>query len=233
MQKSTTSPSAAMYSTDNDCVASQHNTTEKTTAPSHTLNCGRHDCPVVFVYDNGTDWPTINCLIEEHYPVCTGGFYELALSYPPSDTHSTPNAPSPPQLAPESLGSDEIIAGPSKRRKKKGERKEDLENDEYTEDVQPTSVWCRGCQKAISLDKRSRYYPGLWVKHRGKCPGILEMKKDKLALRRDWIYSSNPVPAVSSFDMSDEDLEEEEDEVIGFSMSNVRLRKACWEREAR
>jgi len=182
MQKSTIIPSAAMYSTDNDCIASQHSIREQTAAPTHTLNCGRQGCPVVFVYDDGTDWPTINCLIDEHYLVCKGGLYELALSYPPSDTHSTPNMPSPPQLAPKSLGSndghhnDEVIAGPSKRKKKEGERKEELENDEYTEDVQPTSVWCRGCQKAISLDKRSRYYPGLWVKHRGKCPGILKME---------------------------------------------------------
>ncbi|KAG1843131.1 hypothetical protein DFJ58DRAFT_916027 [Suillus subalutaceus] len=216
MQKSTTSPSAAMYSTDNDCVTSQHNIIEQTAAPTHTLNCGRHGCPVVFVYDDGTDWPTINCLIDEHYPVCTGGFYELAHSYPP---FQHPHHRGPQQA----------------EKEKEGERKEDLENDEYTEDVQPTSVWCRGCQKAISLDKRSRYYPGLWVKHRGKCPGILKMEKDKLALRRDWIYSSNPESAAGSFDMSDENWEEEEEEdkVMGFSMSNVRLRKARWEREAR
>ncbi|KAG2149099.1 uncharacterized protein EDB93DRAFT_1225938, partial [Suillus bovinus] len=49
-------------------------------------------------------------------------------------------------------------------------QQEELENDKYIEDVQPTSVRCCRCQKAISLDKRSKYYPGLWLKHRGKVP---------------------------------------------------------------
>jgi hypothetical protein len=182
MQRSTASPSAAMYSSDNDCVASQSTTINETAALTHTSNCGRPGCTVVFVYGGATDWPTVNRLIDEHYPVCTGGIRGLVLSYPPADTHSTPKTLSPPQLAPESLDSKDghrdnfIIAGHSKRRKREGERKEDLENDEYTGDVRPTSVRCRGCDKVICLDKRSRYYPGLWVKHRGKCPGILKLE---------------------------------------------------------
>ncbi|KAG1821998.1 uncharacterized protein BJ212DRAFT_1335118 [Suillus subaureus] len=154
MQKSTASPSAVVQSSDYDCVTSQRNNSIKqTTAQTHTLNCGRYRCPVVFVYAVGTDWPTVSRLLNDH-----------SLSVP------------------ESLGTnhgnrdDEVIAGGSKRRKKEDQRKQELENDEYTEDVQPTSVRCRGCQKAISLDKRSRYYPGLWVKHRGKCPGILKLE---------------------------------------------------------
>ncbi|KAG2342469.1 hypothetical protein BDR05DRAFT_1060209 [Suillus weaverae] len=54
-----------------------------------------------------------------------------------------------------------------------------IEHDRHADDVQPTSIWCRGWQKAISLDKRFRYYPGLWDKHRGKCPGILKIERDK------------------------------------------------------
>ncbi|KAG1841001.1 hypothetical protein DFJ58DRAFT_916566 [Suillus subalutaceus] len=123
------------------------------------------------------------------------------------------------QLIPESLGidkgnrGDEVVAGGRKRRKE-DQRKQELENDEYTEDVQPTSVRCRGCQKAISLDKRSRYYPGLWVKHRSKCPGILELEEDKaLTRRRDWFFQLNPEPrppTTSSFDASGENWEEGE-----------------------
>ncbi|KAG1852148.1 hypothetical protein DFJ58DRAFT_630219, partial [Suillus subalutaceus] len=135
-------------------------------------------CPVVIVYDVGTDWPTVSCLVNDHSLVCKGGFYVLANSPPRSDPQY---ALSPPQLVPESLGTnngnrgDEVVASGRKRRKE-DHRKQELENDKYTEDVQPTSVRCRGCQKAISLDKRSRYYPGLWVKHRSKCPGILELE---------------------------------------------------------
>ncbi|KAG1866916.1 hypothetical protein F4604DRAFT_1778151 [Suillus subluteus] len=170
-----------MYSTDNDRVASQHITIQKTPACTYTIHCGRHGCPAVFVYGNDTDWLTVNCLVDAHHPVCTGRFHGLAPSYSPSNTHGSQHAPSPLQLTPESWAinnsrDDFIVANSSKQRKKESERKEELENDEYTQDVQPTSVWCRGCQKAISLDKRSRYYPGLWVKHRGKCPGILKME---------------------------------------------------------
>ncbi|KAG2071842.1 hypothetical protein BDR04DRAFT_1097872 [Suillus decipiens] len=177
MQRSTASPSAAVQSADNDCIASQCNDTNKTPAQIYTLNCGRSRCPVIFVYDVGTDWPTVSRLLDDHWLVCRGGFYELSHLPPRSDPNDPQYALSPPQLGPSQLGidnsdrDDQVIAGGRKWRKE-GQRRQKLENDEYTEDVQPTSVRCRGCQKAIKLDKRSRYYPGLWVKHRGKCPGI-------------------------------------------------------------
>ena len=62
--------------------------------------------------------------------------------------------------------------GHGKVLRKEAERKMELEMDEWTTDVMPTSVKCRGCQKVICLDSRSRYYPGLWDKHRKKCPKI-------------------------------------------------------------
>ncbi|KAJ7204156.1 hypothetical protein GGX14DRAFT_647686 [Mycena pura] len=34
------------------------------------------------------------------------------------------------------------------------------------------TVVCRGCARAIALDRRSRYYPGLWLKHRARCAGV-------------------------------------------------------------
>jgi len=188
MQKSTASPSAVMQSTDNGCIASRLNDINQTTAQTHTLLCGRAGCPVVFVYDVGTDWPTVNCLVNDHSLVCKGGLFMLANSPPRADAHDAQYASNPPQLVPESLGIDNgnrVIAGGSKRRKKENQRIQELENDEYTEDVQPTSVKCRGCQKAISLDKRSRYYPGLWVKHRGKCRGILKLEVSQFLLRSE------------------------------------------------
>jgi hypothetical protein len=188
MQKSTASPSAVVQSTGNGCIASQPNDIKQTTAQTHTLLCGRAGCPVVFVYDVGTDWPTVNRLVDDHSLVCKGGLFMLANSPPRADPHDTQYASGPPQLVPESLGihnGNRVIAGGSKRRKKENQRIQELENDEYTEDVQPTSVKCRGCQKAISLDKRSRYYPGLWVKHRGKCRGILKLEVSQFLLRSE------------------------------------------------
>jgi hypothetical protein len=49
------------------------------------------------------------------------------------------------------------------------ERKTILEEDEWATNVMPASVECVACRRTISLDKRSRYYPGLWFKHRKKC----------------------------------------------------------------
>jgi hypothetical protein len=203
-----------MQPTDNDCIASRDNNTNKTAAKTHTLNCGRFGCSTIFVYAVDTDWPTVSRLISEHSLVCKGGFYTLSNSLPRADTHDTQHAPSSPPLAPESLGvenshcDDEVsVRGCKrkrkedeytedvqpksvksrgcKRRRKEDERKQGLEEDEYTEDVQPKSVKCRGCQKAIRLDKRSRYYPGLWVKHRGKCPGIRKIEVSKFLLQTE------------------------------------------------
>ncbi|KAG1808343.1 hypothetical protein EV424DRAFT_1350373 [Suillus variegatus] len=77
MQESTASPSAAVQSTDNDCIASQPNPIKQTTAQTHTLICGRAGRPVVFVYEVGTDWLTVSCLTNDHSSVYKGGFYGL------------------------------------------------------------------------------------------------------------------------------------------------------------
>ncbi|KAG1725382.1 hypothetical protein EDB19DRAFT_1756269 [Suillus lakei] len=223
MQTSTTSPSAVMHSTDIDRVASQYNPINQTTTDTYTLDCGRHGCPVVFVYKVGTDWPTVSRLIKQHSPICTGGLYELPLGHPPSDTWSAQDVLTPPQLTPVGPGAhndncDNKATAPSRQRNTEGERREGLERDRYTENVRPTSVRCRGCGKDICLDKRSRYYPGLWLKHRGKCPGILRMEQDDLARMERGVQSTrlHPVTA-SSFDTNGEDSDEEdweEDDVV-------------------
>ncbi|KAG1750716.1 hypothetical protein EDB19DRAFT_1676582 [Suillus lakei] len=202
MQNSTTSPSTAMNSTDIDFVASQQEQYTQTAARTCTLPCP-NGCPIVLVYDARADWPTVSRLGGEHWKVCRNSFARLLPAHhcydtsgehwkvyqnssyrcpnPSYDTSDARDTPNPSELAPESLSGHngnregEVIAGSSNRRKTEGERKEKLENDQYTEDVQPTSVRCRGCQKTIRLDRRSRYYPGLWDKHRGKCPGILKL----------------------------------------------------------
>ncbi|KAJ7775341.1 hypothetical protein B0H16DRAFT_1712923 [Mycena metata] len=61
--------------------------------------------------------------------------------------------------------------------KKKGARTEAqrralLKGDVWTKKVRPHSVDCRGCKQTIKLDGRSRYYPGLWEKHRERCNGV-------------------------------------------------------------
>jgi hypothetical protein len=181
MHQSIISPSAAVRSTNNDCVASRHNTINETTAQTHTVYCVRAGCPVIAVYDVGTDWRTVSCLINDHALVCKGGLRGPANSPPPSDAHSAQYALRSPRPAPASWGihggnRGKAIPNRRKKHKKEHQRKQELEADEYTEDVKPKSVKCRGCQRPLKLDKRSRYYPGLWLKHKKKCRGILKME---------------------------------------------------------
>ena len=56
------------------------------------------------------------------------------------------------------------------------ERKALIESDSWAGQVTAISVECKGCGKTVSLDKRSMYYPGLWIKHRSKCPGIRRLE---------------------------------------------------------
>ncbi|KAJ6499479.1 hypothetical protein DFH09DRAFT_1336486 [Mycena vulgaris] len=58
-------------------------------------------------------------------------------------------------------------------------RKAALENDPWTQSVEPTKVVCAGCEKTIRLDQRSRYYPGLWEKHRDRCDDVEKGRAQK------------------------------------------------------
>lgn len=77
---------------------------------------------------------------------------------------------------PTRTGPSVTSAGWERKRKTEEQRKKELEEDEYAEHVTAISVVCVGCRKQISLDKRSRYYPGLWVKHKNKCPDVDRLK---------------------------------------------------------
>ncbi|KAG1734150.1 hypothetical protein EDB19DRAFT_1911255 [Suillus lakei] len=224
---------------DDDCVASRNNNTQKTATQTYAIYCGRQGCAVVFLYEVGTDWPTVSRLINEHWHACTNGTDVVAPPYPRSDTYGTQHTPNPPQLAPESwsvedVNHDKVIAGRRKQNKNEDQRREELENDEYTGNVQPTFVRCRGCHKDICLDKRSKFYSGLWLKHRGKCPGILVLEEEKLTRTERGLDLSNTeqrATATGSFRASGEDSEE--GRLIGFSTSNVRSCSDRWEREER
>ncbi len=56
------------------------------------------------------------------------------------------------------------------------ERKKKLEDDPWALEVTPISVRCGACTRLVSLDKRSRFYPGLWLKHREKCMEIKRLE---------------------------------------------------------
>jgi hypothetical protein len=53
--------------------------------------------------------------------------------------------------------------------KNEAERIADLKADNYCTIISPIKVRCLNCEQEIRLDRRSRYYPGLWEKHRDKC----------------------------------------------------------------
>ncbi|KAJ7214383.1 hypothetical protein GGX14DRAFT_610743 [Mycena pura] len=65
--------------------------------------------------------------------------------------------------------------------RKEAERKALLEADPWVHSVVgATEVVCEGCRQTIKLDARSRYYPGLWEKHRDRCDGV-RVKRAALA----------------------------------------------------
>ncbi|KAJ7644902.1 hypothetical protein FB45DRAFT_1021644 [Roridomyces roridus] len=54
-----------------------------------------------------------------------------------------------------------------------------LESDPYIlpGSLTPREVVCGGCHRRIKLDQRSKYYPGLWEKHRGRCDLVQELMR--------------------------------------------------------
>jgi len=72
--------------------------------------------------------------------------------------------------------SSEVLVGKKKHLMSEKQRRELLEADEYCTAVTPTTVTCLGCKTTIKLDKRNRYYPGLWKKHREKCVSVQALK---------------------------------------------------------
>ncbi|KAJ6504552.1 hypothetical protein DFH09DRAFT_288741 [Mycena vulgaris] len=89
-------------------------------------------------------------------------------------------APDPPRrkrkrpVPPNPVGPDEVHI--KKTSHSEAERKAALEKDPWTLVVEPTKVVCRGCKLTVRLDRRSRYYPGLWHKHRDRCEDIKDIK---------------------------------------------------------
>ncbi|KAJ7778982.1 hypothetical protein B0H16DRAFT_1683260 [Mycena metata] len=89
--------------------------------------------------------------------------------------------------------------------KKKGARTEAqrralLEGDVWTRQVNPHSVGCRGCKRTIKLDGRSRYYPGLWEKHRERCNGIkiglIEMSRPCQSKEIEGVEEGTPIKSL-------------------------------------
>ncbi|KIJ65370.1 hypothetical protein HYDPIDRAFT_187193 [Hydnomerulius pinastri MD-312] len=156
------------------------------------IPCGR--CDAVIEHDSRARWSMVNNLVNRHWEVCPGKPH-----VPPARAPQLARAPSPSAWVPIALsataGPDQsrtpepsgelpavqkttwVTSGWERKRKTEVQRKLELEEDQYASNVTATSVVCLGCHKEISLDKRSRYYPGLWIKHRGKCPDIEKLER--------------------------------------------------------
>lgn len=146
------------------------------------IPCGR--CKAVIQHDSRAPWGVVNKLVSMH-----SGTQPKALDPSTSSiVSSTTPAHDTPQSMPKRNDSQREFSGPTRntssataagwerKRKTEEQRKRELEEDEFTANVTVTRVTCVGCGKQISLDKRSRYYPGLWVKHRNKCPDVERLK---------------------------------------------------------
>ncbi|KAF7340524.1 hypothetical protein MSAN_02123900 [Mycena sanguinolenta] len=78
-----------------------------------------------------------------------------------------------------------FASAPKKTARSEAERRLALESDLCALKVTPHDVLCAGCQRVIKLDRRSRYYPGLWEKHRERCEGVERIEKRE-ALERSF-----------------------------------------------
>lgn len=146
------------------------------------IPCGR--CKAVIQHDSRAPWSVVSKLVAMHLgiqPTPPGPTTPpIALSAAPAhntiQNASKRNDSQRDFSGPTRNPSSTTAAGWERKRKTEEQRKRELEEDEFTADVTVTSVTCVGCGKQISLDKRSRYYPGLWVKHRNKCPDVEKIK---------------------------------------------------------
>ncbi|KAJ6479094.1 hypothetical protein C8R45DRAFT_358979 [Mycena sanguinolenta] len=80
-----------------------------------------------------------------------------------------------------------FTSAPKKTARTEAERRLILESDPCALRVTPHDVLCAGCQRVIKLDKRSRYYPGLWEKHRERCEGVerIEAAREVVQLKEE------------------------------------------------
>ncbi|KAG6335794.1 hypothetical protein ID866_3290 [Astraeus odoratus] len=146
------------------------------------IPCGR--CNAVIQHDSRAPWSVVSELVNMHWEACPAA----PLPPPSPSTSSSAGGVENTSSLPRRGNGERELPGPSRntssiapagwerKRKTEEQRKRELEEDDFTENVTATSVICRGCRKQISLDKRSRYYPGLWVKHKSKCPDVSRIK---------------------------------------------------------
>lgn len=152
------------------------------------LPCGK--CRGSISYDQGAKWSVVNQLVNEHCNACPGTPRAMLAHMahtptPPPDTEIA----LPARIAPEQCSSSNPIVasvsspnnscfspGCERKRRTLEQRKMELEQDEYAKNITKKSVVCGGCRREISLDKRSDYYPGLWLKHKRKCPIIEKLE---------------------------------------------------------
>ncbi|KAJ6613881.1 hypothetical protein B0H10DRAFT_196646 [Mycena sp. CBHHK59/15] len=92
----------------------------------------------------------------------------------PSHSRSSPPRQPSPRGTPSTDAS--VARSGKKSARTEAERRATLEDDQWTLSVTAHDVVCRGCRRTIKLDRRSRYYPGLWEKHRDRCENVNKLR---------------------------------------------------------
>ncbi|KAJ7035391.1 hypothetical protein C8F04DRAFT_529264 [Mycena alexandri] len=97
----------------------------------------------------------------------------------PEDMHAGPSEGGTSSRSSPTMGGTQGLSSASTAKKSarsEAERRRALETDPWTLSVTPHEVVCRGCRRTIKLDRRSRYYPGLWEKHRDRCDHVIKIR---------------------------------------------------------
>ncbi|KAF8991890.1 hypothetical protein BDQ17DRAFT_1546701 [Cyathus striatus] len=208
-----------------------HSTPTRESLPlttASTQTCG--SCDYVLRYPLGTPWASIYPMVKEHYRQCPTPHYPNSKVL--ENTKQRKGAkggkrrrvkkPSEellgPKLKQQSMSASRSPGLRSMSSKKKNmmdvnARKKMLEEDVWAGDVTRTSVRCLGCGQIRKLDRRSDYYPGLWLKHRSKCKKIIEKEKARSREKKQ-VFGANMAVGLGevSDNYEDADMDEVEDD---------------------
>ncbi|KAL6309276.1 hypothetical protein BKA93DRAFT_759405 [Sparassis latifolia] len=98
----------------------------------------------------------------------------------------TPRAQSPDSMADDRSSIGESSKPSSRARKTEAERKEFLESDPYSGEVEPHRVFCTACKEWVQLNPKLRYIMRLWLVHRKECGKQLgNNEKDETELKSE------------------------------------------------
>ncbi|KAJ7841141.1 hypothetical protein B0H13DRAFT_2365872 [Mycena leptocephala] len=146
------------------------------TAPEHRLNVEDEAAGISSSTRDRTRWATYSSCLPSSSESTSA---ESSYTGPVPSVGSTSCTPSESPSVSLSVSSTSASSTSTTKKtaRSETERRLTLETDKCALRVTPHEVDCRGCRHTIKLDRRSRYYPGLWEKHCNQCKAISKLRE--------------------------------------------------------